>query len=236
MGPLALGGANEIDENLALVIGLLALSGVSQAQFSSTWTAVSDYDFRGFAERDRTRHCKAAPTTRSVTPAFRSARGRRTSTSTAADGDIELDLYLATSARSTTRSRGRRASRVTTTRLDDDIGEYLEVYVGFNAGNFSFKQWYSDDFYDSSDSAEYTEVNYTQPFSDKLSLALHAGYAWGDDWETGADEHVRLRRAGQLHRRPLHALRASSLAPMPAVRRSQDRRRTTTSRASLLAS
>src|SRR5262245_62438152 len=35
---------------LALVTGLLALSGVSQAQFSSTWTAVSDYDFRGFTQ------------------------------------------------------------------------------------------------------------------------------------------------------------------------------------------
>src|SRR5262245_36957391 len=35
---------------MALVTGLLALSGVSQAQFSSTWTAVSDYDFRGFSQ------------------------------------------------------------------------------------------------------------------------------------------------------------------------------------------
>src|SRR6478752_282564 len=35
---------------LALVTGLLAISGVSQAQFSSTWTAVSDYDFRGYSQ------------------------------------------------------------------------------------------------------------------------------------------------------------------------------------------
>src|ERR1044072_3621331 len=35
---------------LALVTGLLALSGVSQAQFSSTWTFVTDYDFRGFSQ------------------------------------------------------------------------------------------------------------------------------------------------------------------------------------------
>ena len=37
-------------KTLALVTGLLAISGVSQAQFSSTWTAVSDYDFRGFSQ------------------------------------------------------------------------------------------------------------------------------------------------------------------------------------------
>ena len=35
---------------LALLTGLLVLSGVSQAQFSSTWTAVSDYDFRGYSQ------------------------------------------------------------------------------------------------------------------------------------------------------------------------------------------
>src|SRR3954465_2827621 len=37
-------------KTLALVTGLLALSGVSQAQFSSTWTLVSDYDFRGYSQ------------------------------------------------------------------------------------------------------------------------------------------------------------------------------------------
>ena len=37
-------------KTLALVTGLMAISGVSQAQFSSTWTAVSDYDFRGWSQ------------------------------------------------------------------------------------------------------------------------------------------------------------------------------------------
>ena len=48
-------------KTLALVTGLLAISGVSQAQFSSTWTAVSDYDFRGCQpEREKTQPCKAS--------------------------------------------------------------------------------------------------------------------------------------------------------------------------------
>ena len=37
-------------KTLALVTGLLALSGVSHAQFSSTWTFVTDYDFRGYSQ------------------------------------------------------------------------------------------------------------------------------------------------------------------------------------------
>ena len=63
-------------------------------------------------------------------------------------------------------------------------GEYPEIYVGFNAGDFSFKQWYADRFRTTSDdSALYTEANYTLPISDDFSLAFHAGYAWGDYWE-----------------------------------------------------
>jgi uncharacterized protein (TIGR02001 family) len=65
----------------------------------------------------------------------------------------------------------------------DDVGEYFEYYAGFNAGNFGFKQWYSDALFDGPDSAQYTEANYTQPFGDKFSLAFHAGYAWGDAWD-----------------------------------------------------
>ncbi len=38
----------------------------------------------------------------------------------------------------------------------DDIDGYPEFYVGFNVGNFSFKQWYSDDFYALGDNARCT--------------------------------------------------------------------------------
>ena len=66
--------------------------------------------------------------------------------------------------------------------LGADSG-YPEFYIGANLGNFSVKQWYSDDFYAGGSSAQYTEANYTQPIGDKFSLAFHAGYAWGDYWD-----------------------------------------------------
>jgi uncharacterized protein (TIGR02001 family) len=65
----------------------------------------------------------------------------------------------------------------------DDLGEFPEIYLGFNAGNFAFKQWYTDSLFDSDVSALYTEANYTAPLGDAFSLAFHAGYAWGDGWE-----------------------------------------------------
>jgi uncharacterized protein (TIGR02001 family) len=176
-------------KNLALVIGLLALSGVSQAQFSSTWTAVSDYDFRGYSQS-------------ATDPALQGSADYafgETGLSIGAwasnvkfdgyDGNIELDTYLNYVGKindtfswtaGLTRYNYPDSSASST---EFAIGEYFEGYVGFNAGNFSAKQWYSNDFYNSSDNAEYTEVNYTQPFGDKFSLAFHAGYAWGDYWD-----------------------------------------------------
>src|SRR3954447_22892927 len=80
-------------KNLALVIGLLALSSVSQAQFSSTWTAVSDYDFRGFSQSEKDPALQG-----SADYAFGnsglSVGARAASVGFSPfDGDIELELY-----------------------------------------------------------------------------------------------------------------------------------------------
>jgi uncharacterized protein (TIGR02001 family) len=178
-------------KSLALVAGLLAISGVSQAQFSSTWTAVSDYDFRGFSQS-----AKGPALQGSADYAFGDsgfsigAWASNVDFGDFVDGDIELDVYANYVGKiNDTFSWTAGITRYTypgSSASEDKIaiGEYFEGYVGFNAGAFSFKQWYSNDFYELEDSqsAQYTEVNYTIPFGDKFSLALHGGYSWGDYW------------------------------------------------------
>ncbi|MES1262976.1 MAG: TorF family putative porin, partial [Peristeroidobacter soli] len=100
-----------------------------------------------------------------------------------ADGDIELDVYANYVGKINDTFSWTAGLTYYTYPGSDDLGEYPEIYVGFNAGNFSFKQWYTDNLYDLDVSAQYTEVNYTQPINDSFSLAFHAGYAWGDAWE-----------------------------------------------------
>lgn len=184
-------------KTLSLVIGLLALSGVSQAQFSSTWTAVSDYDFRGFSQSGKDPALQASADYAFGDTGFSVGAWASNIDFSPLDGDIELDLYAGYVGKiNDTFSWTAGLTRYTypgSSKKDFDtgdgivtlpaIGEYFEGYVGFNAGNFSFKQWYSNDFYEADESAEYTEVNYTQPFGDKFSLALHAGYSWGDYWK-----------------------------------------------------
>lgn len=177
-------------KTLALVIGLLALSGVSQAQFSSTWTAVSDYDFRGFSQSAKNPALQASADYAFGSSGFSmGAWASNVDFGDTVDGDVELDLYAAYVGKINdtfswtvgfTRYNYPGSSESATKAK---IGEYFEYYAGFNAGNFGFKQWFADDFYELGDSAEYTEANYTQPIGDKFSLAFHAGYSWGNYWK-----------------------------------------------------
>jgi uncharacterized protein (TIGR02001 family) len=169
-------------KTLALVTGLLAISGVSQAQFSSTWTAVSDYDFRGVTQSGKDPALQG-----SADYAFSNGLSIGAWASNVdwapAEEEIELDLYL----NYTGKINDTFAWTAGATWYDypdgDDLDGYWEAYVGFNAGAFSMKQWFADDFYALGTSAMYTEANYTAPMSDALALVLHAGYSWGDYWD-----------------------------------------------------
>lgn len=172
--------------NLALVIGLLALSGVSQAQFSSTWTAVSDYDFRGFSQSGKDPALQA-----SADYAFGDSGlavgAWASNVDFGNDEDIELDLYVNYTGKINDTFAWTAGGTWYEYPAGNDSDGYPEIYAGFNAGNFSAKQWYSWNFGGSDENALYTEANYTQPIGDKFSLAFHAGYAWGDYWDLVGD-------------------------------------------------
>ena len=170
-------------KSMALVIGLLGLSGVSQAQFSSTWTAVSDYDFRGFSQSAKDPALQASADYAFGDSGFSVGAWASNVDFAPADGDIELDLYANYVGEINDTFSWTAGLTYYAYPGSDDLGEYPEVYVGFNAGSFSFKQWYADSLFDLGESAQYTEANYTQAINDAVSLVFHAGYAWGDAWD-----------------------------------------------------
>ena len=169
-------------KTVALVFGLLGLSGVSQAQFSSTWTAVSDYDFRGFSQSGKDPALQGSADYAFGESGF-SVGAWASNIDFGNDEDLELDLYanyVGTINDTFAWTAGGTWYEYPT---GDDTEGYPEIYVGFNAGNFSLKQWYSNDFLAADVDAQYTEVNYTQPIGENFSLGFHAGYSWGDFWE-----------------------------------------------------
>jgi uncharacterized protein (TIGR02001 family) len=170
-------------KTLALAVGLLGLSGVSQAQFSSTWTAVSDYDFRGFSQSAKDPALQASADYAFGDSGFSMGAWASNVDFSPADGDIELDLYANYVGKINDTFSWTAGLTYYLYPGSDDLGEYPEIYVGFNAGNFSFKQWYTDNLYDFDVDAMYTEGNYTHSINDAVSLGFHLGYAWGDAWE-----------------------------------------------------
>ena len=131
-------------KTLALVTGLLAISGVSQAQFSSTWTAVSDYDFRGVSQSGKDPALQA-----SADYAFSnglSIGAWASNIDFGNDEDIELDLYLNYAGKINDTFSWTAGGTLYMYPDGDAQDDYPEIYVGFNAGAFSFKQWYSRDY------------------------------------------------------------------------------------------
>jgi uncharacterized protein (TIGR02001 family) len=167
---------------LALVTGLLGLCGVAQAQFSSTWTGVSDYDFRGVSQSGKDPAIQASADYAFGESGF-AVGAWMSNVDWGVDDDIELDAYL----NYTGAINDTFAITAGATYYDYPFGNglsgYAEVYAGFNAGNFSAKHWYAWDNYALGENAFYTEANYTQPFGENFSLGFHAGYSWGDYWE-----------------------------------------------------
>jgi uncharacterized protein (TIGR02001 family) len=169
-------------KSLALVIGLLGLSSVSQAQFSSTWTAVSDYDFRGFSQTAKDPALQGSADYAFGESGF-AVGAWASNVDFGGDADIELDLYGGYTGEINDTFSWTAGFVSYNYPSSDDSGDFIELYAGFSAGNFGFKQWYTDNLFDLDVEGLYTEVNYTQPINDAFSLTFHAGYAYGDGWD-----------------------------------------------------
>ena len=103
---------------------------------------------------------------------------------------MELDYYVNYVGRSARSSPSPPAVTYYDYPLGDGLSGYPEGYIGLNVGGLSFKQWYSNDFYALNETAQYTELNFSQSFGDEFSIALHAGYSWGDYWDAAGDEVI----------------------------------------------
>jgi uncharacterized protein (TIGR02001 family) len=167
---------------IALVTGLLALSGVSQAQFSSTWTAVSDYDFRGWSQSAKKPALQGSADYAFGESGF-AIGAWASNVDFDDDEDAELDLYASYELKVNDTFSFLAGGTWYDYPLGNDLQGYPEFYVGGSIGPVTIKQWYSDDFYAGGDSALYSEVNYSLPIGDSFSLDFHVGYSWGDYWE-----------------------------------------------------
>jgi uncharacterized protein (TIGR02001 family) len=144
---------------------------------------VSDYDFRGFSQSAKDPALQASADYAFGDTGFSMGAWASNVDFEPADGDIELDIYLNYAGKINDTFSWLTGINYYSYPGSDDLGEYPEIYLGFSAGDFTFKQWYADSLYDSDVSGLYSEANYSVPIGEKFSLGFHAGYAWGDAWD-----------------------------------------------------
>jgi uncharacterized protein (TIGR02001 family) len=174
----------------ALFVGLLGVAGATQAGVTSTWTGVSDYDFRGITQSAQNPALQA-----SLDYAHDSGWyvGAWASNIDFGPGDPNLEVDVYTGFTKTLESG-----------LNYDVGgvyytypstsdfNYLEIYGGvgmtMKSGlSLKGKFWYSPDFGGDSTpgdtSAEYIQGDLTMPLPANFSINAHVGYSFGDYWK-----------------------------------------------------
>lgn len=161
---------------------LLLAAGAASAQVTGTITATSDYDFRAISLSGNDPALQGSIDWAHDSGFYLGAWASNIDYG-AADGDIELDLYLGF-AGGAEGGLGWDAGLVYYTYPGaDDITEYPEIYVGVSYGVFDAKQWYTNDYTGADVDSYYTEGNLNVELPVGITLSLHAGYNYGDAFE-----------------------------------------------------
>lgn len=177
----------------------LAVAGTANAgEFSSTITAASDYDFRGFSQSAKDPALQASLDYAFDNGFFVGAWASNVDFEPY-DGDIEVNLYAGYGAEIRENLAWSVGGVYYLYPGADDlivdgenlgrIEDYWEIYGGLDVGPIGLKQWYSDDFYKSGESALYTEANTSYAIGETgFSILAHLGYSWGDYWDEAGGE------------------------------------------------
>ena len=167
---------------IGIVVAALWVTG-AQAQFSSTVDVVSDYDFRGVSLSARDPALQASLDYTFGDSGFSAgAWASNVDFGPDDDADVEVDYYV-DYERALNDTFALYAGISLYTYPSSDVDSSPEAYVGFGAGDFGLRQWFTHDYSALGQTAHYTEANYTAALSESLALTFHAGYSYGDAFE-----------------------------------------------------
>lgn len=166
-------------------MALLAFAGAASAQWTSTVTLVSDYEYRGVSLSKENPALQA-----SVDYAFDNglavgAWATNLDYGPDYDGSYEVDGYVTFTrsvSESTQWSVGLNAFTYPDSNRALRIESYVEGYADVTLGGLNLAQWYAPDYGNLGVAELYTEANYTWTLPRDFALRAHAGYSWGEYW------------------------------------------------------
>jgi uncharacterized protein (TIGR02001 family) len=165
-------------------LGLLAAATAANAEISSTWTLTNDYDFRGITQSAKDPAVQASLDFATESGWYIGAWASNVDFGPDSDINYELDLYTGFSGGSED-GLGWDVGLVYYSYPDDSDANYPEIYGKLNYGVFSGALFYSNDYVNSSESAEYISGDVNVPLQSNFSITAHAGYSFGAFWDQG---------------------------------------------------
>jgi uncharacterized protein (TIGR02001 family) len=171
-----------MSRHIGILVAALWVTG-AQAELSSTVDVVSDYDFRGISLSARDPALQASLDYTFGDSGFSAgAWASNVDFGQDFDADLEVDYYV-DYERALNDTFALHAGISLYTYPGSDVDSSPEAYVGFGAGDFELRQWFTDDYSALGQTALYTEANYTAALSESVALTFHAGYSYGDAFE-----------------------------------------------------
>lgn len=159
---------------------LLVAATANAGEFSSTVTAVSDYDFRGVTLSAKDPALQASLDWAHDSGFYAGAWVSNIDYGSDIDGDLELDLYMGFGGE-TSGGLGWDTGIVWYTYPDSsDISDYPEIWAGITYGPVTFKQWFTNDWSGTDQDALYSEINASFELPAGFTLNLHTGYNYGE--------------------------------------------------------
>ncbi len=158
-------------------LGLLSAAGAANAGVSSTWTATSDYDFRGITQTDEDPALQA-----SLDYSNDSGWYIGTWASNVDFGipepDYEVDVYTGFTGGD---SLVYDVGIIYYAYPQESDFDFPEIYGSLAMGPFKGKIWYSNDFGGTDETSFYYDLSATVPLGESnFSILAHIGYSDGD--------------------------------------------------------
>jgi uncharacterized protein (TIGR02001 family) len=181
----------KLSHGLAAIV-LTMSAAAAHAEITGTVTAVSDYDFRGFTQTSKNPAIQGSLDYSHASGFYAGVWGSNIDFGNDFyDGaNVEVDLYA-----------GFRGGDAVTydvgliyytypgaeTTFGGDSLNFGEIYGSLGWKWLSGKIWYSNDFGNSGDSAQYYEGNVSVPLPANFGLTAHVGYSDGSYWSGGGE-------------------------------------------------
>jgi uncharacterized protein (TIGR02001 family) len=175
--------------------GLLAATGVANADVTATVTAASQYDFRGITQSAKDPAIQASVDYAHASGLYAGIWGSNVDFAPGSKPSLEVDFYGGYK-KSLESGVGFDVGGVYYTYFDNPTPgvNYVELYAGASYQWVSTKLFFSPD-YGGKSTAGNTEAWYISgdasiPLPKDFTLLAHVGYSFGDYWKNLAKEYV----------------------------------------------